>query len=217
MTMSMTPSPSPTTRPTGSRGRCGAPTRPEPWTLPARCAPAPCPSTASCSSSTAPSGATSRPASAASSVPRVWRPTWSSRRSPCPAGRCRWAAEGTVDRRGPMPDSPMTFERYDERVAAGLVKAHEKAGGLPGFLGLRIVETWPGGLRTELEVRDELLTPFGNLHGGVLAALVDHALGTVCYPVIAPGSWAATTEFKLNYLAPVTSGTISAVSQVVSL
>jgi uncharacterized protein (TIGR00369 family) len=50
-----------------------------------------------------------------------------------------------------------------------------------------------------------------------LAALVDHVLGTVCYPVMPPGSWAATTEFKLNYLAPVTDGVLSAVSQVVSL
>ena len=89
--------------------------------------------------------------------------------------------------------------------------------GLPGFLGIRIADYWAGGLRFEVQVRDELLTPFKNLHGGVLAAIVDHMLGTVCYPVIPPGSWAATTEFKLNYLAPVTEGTLSAVSQVVSL
>ena len=116
-----------------------------------------------------------------------------------------------------MASSGPTFERYDEGVAKGLVRAHEKAGGLPAFLGMRIVEFWPGGLRAEVDVRDELLTPFGNLHGGVLAALVDHSVGTVCYPVIPAGSWAATTEFKLNYVAPVTEGTLSASSQVVSL
>jgi uncharacterized protein (TIGR00369 family) len=66
-------------------------------------------------------------------------------------------------------------------------------------------------------VRDESLNPFGNLHGGVLASLCDHVLGTVCYPVIPPGAWAATTEFKLNYLAPVTAGSLSAVAQIVSL
>lgn len=110
-----------------------------------------------------------------------------------------------------------SFESYNEKVAEGLARAHEKGGGLPGFLGLRIVEWWPGGLRGEVAVRDELLTPFKNLHGGVLAAICDHMLGTVCYPVIAPGAWAATTEFKLNYLAPVTEGTLSASSQIVSL
>ena len=68
-----------------------------------------------------------------------------------------------------------------------------------------------------MEVRDELLTPFGNIHGGVMAALVDHVLGCVLYPLMQRGQWAATTEFKLNYLAPVRGGTIVAESTVVSL
>ncbi len=72
-------------------------------------------------------------------------------------------------------------------------------------------------MRAELEIRDELLTPFGNLHGGVLAALCDHVLGTVCYPVMPRGAWAATTEFKLNYLAPVTSGMLAAEARIVSM
>ena len=110
-----------------------------------------------------------------------------------------------------------SFENYDERVAEGLVRAHEKPEGLPGYLGIRLTETWPGGMRAELIVRDELLTPFKNLHGGVLAALCDHVLGTVCYPVMPKGAWAATTEFKLNYLAPVTSGSLSVAAQIVSL
>ena len=114
-------------------------------------------------------------------------------------------------------DARPTFDSYDERVADGLVQAHEKGEGLPGYLDIRLTETWPGGMRAEVAVRDDLLNPFGNLHGGVLAALCDHVLGTVCYPVIPPGAWAATTEFKLNYLAPVTEGTLSASSQIVSL
>jgi 1,4-dihydroxy-2-naphthoyl-CoA hydrolase len=109
------------------------------------------------------------------------------------------------------------FETYDERVADGLVRAHEKATGLPGYLGIRLAGVAPGSMRAEIEVRDELLTPFGNLHGAVLAALCDHVLGTVCYPVIPRGAWAATTEFKLNYLAPVTAGTLTAEARIVSL
>jgi uncharacterized protein (TIGR00369 family) len=111
----------------------------------------------------------------------------------------------------------MAFESYDQRVADGLVRAHETGEGLPGYLGIRLTETWPGGMRAEVVVRDDLLNPFGNLHGGVLAALCDHVLGTVCYPVIPTGAWAATTEFKLNYLAPVTAGSLSAAAQIVSL
>ena len=109
------------------------------------------------------------------------------------------------------------FENYDEKMAAGLQRAHEQEGGLPGFLGIRLAEYWAGGMRFEVEVRDELLTPFKNLHGGVLSATVDHALGTVCYPVMPKGAWAATTEFKLNLLAPVTGGTLSTSAQIISL
>ena len=72
-------------------------------------------------------------------------------------------------------------------------------------------------LRAEIDVRDELSTPFGNLHGGVIAALCDHVLGTVCYPVIPRGAWAATTEFKVNYLAPVTTGVLAATARIVSM
>ena len=109
------------------------------------------------------------------------------------------------------------FENYDEKLAAGLQRAHEQEGGLPGFLGIRLAEYWAGGMRFEVEVRDELLTPFKNLHGGVLSATVDHALGTVCYPVMPKGAWAATTEFKLNLLAPVTGGTLSTSAQIISI
>jgi 1,4-dihydroxy-2-naphthoyl-CoA hydrolase len=109
------------------------------------------------------------------------------------------------------------FETYDERVAQGLLAAHERDEGLPGWLGVRLTDVSPGRVRAVLPVRPELLTPFGNLHGGVVAALCDHVLGIVCYPVIPRGAWAATTEFKLNYLAPITGGELAATASIVSL
>jgi len=109
------------------------------------------------------------------------------------------------------------FENYDPKVAASLSQLPGDLGGLPGYLRMRHVEVGAGILRAEVDVREDLLTPFGNLHGGVLAALCDHVLGTVCYPVIPHGAWAATTEFKLNYLAPVTTGTLAATATIVSL
>ena len=55
------------------------------------------------------------------------------------------------------------------------------------------------------------------MHGGVLAALCDHVLGCVCYPHMKPGQWAATTEFKINYLAPVSQGLVVAEAEIVSM
>jgi uncharacterized protein (TIGR00369 family) len=111
----------------------------------------------------------------------------------------------------------VSFETYDEQVAQGLVAAHDRDEGLPGWLGVRLVAVAPGSLTAVVPVRAELLTPFGNLHGGVLAALCDHVLGLVCYPVIPRRAWAATTEFKLNYLAPVTTGELAATATIVAM
>src|SRR5881394_2984629 len=109
------------------------------------------------------------------------------------------------------------FPQYDAKTAAGLQGSAAAAGGLATFLAIEHVEVGAGSLHARIAVRDDLLTPFGNLHGGVLAALCDHVLGTVLYPVIPRGAWAATTEFKLNYLAPVTGGALAATARIVSL
>src|SRR5437016_10740233 len=113
--------------------------------------------------------------------------------------------------------NPPDFPQFDAKVAAGLQGSAAAAGGLATYLAIEHVEVGPGSLHARVAVRDELKTPFGNLHGGVLAALCDHVLGTVCYPVIPRGAWAATTEFKLNLLAPVTEGILDARAHIVSL
>jgi uncharacterized protein (TIGR00369 family) len=115
-----------------------------------------------------------------------------------------------------MPD-PRAVEAFDPKIADGFLRANEKLTGLPAFLGARFASFTPGVLRAELDVRDELLTPFENMHGGVISALCDHVLGCVCYPHMKRGQWAATTEFKLNLLAPVTGGTVAATAEIVSL
>jgi len=113
-----------------------------------------------------------------------------------------------------MSETP-NFEVFDERIAQGLIKA--PLTGLPKFLNAQITAVTPGKLMATLEIRDDLLTPFGSLHGGVIAALVDHVLGCVLYPLVPRGAWAATTEFKLNYLAAVRRGSITADANVLAL
>jgi uncharacterized protein (TIGR00369 family) len=115
-----------------------------------------------------------------------------------------------------MPD-PDLSDRYDPSIGEGFLKANDRLTGLPKYLGIRIVDVGPGTMRAEMAVREELLTPFGNAHGGVISALCDHVLGCVCYPVMKRGQWAATTEFKLNLLAPVSKGTVSADARILSL
>jgi uncharacterized protein (TIGR00369 family) len=66
-------------------------------------------------------------------------------------------------------------------------------------------------------ISDEMLTPFGNAHGGALAAIADHITGMVVYPLMRRGQWAATTEVKLNYVAPVQAGVVETESSVLAM
>jgi 1,4-dihydroxy-2-naphthoyl-CoA hydrolase len=116
-----------------------------------------------------------------------------------------------------MPLPPERFETYDPELAGNMLHDGALLQGIPEYLGLQTVEVGPGRLTCEMHVREELLNPFGTAHGGVLAAVVDHVLGAVLYPVMPRGSWSATTEFKLNLIAPVRVGTLRATSTIESL
>lgn len=113
-----------------------------------------------------------------------------------------------------MPD----FPNYTQQVADAMLEPGELIEtGLMGFLAIRHVSFGPGTMVAEIDVRDDLLTPFGTLHGGVISALADHVLGSVMYPVMARGQWAATTEFKLNLLRPVREGVLRASAEIISM
>jgi 1,4-dihydroxy-2-naphthoyl-CoA hydrolase len=113
--------------------------------------------------------------------------------------------------------SSPAFPHFDQGVADAMMKATEGDRGLPGFLGIKFERFEPGRLLASMEVRKDLLNPFGSMHGGVMAGMIDHCLGCVLYPLMPRGHWAATTEFKLNYLAAVRGGTLEAEATVLSM
>jgi len=106
---------------------------------------------------------------------------------------------------------------YNQQIANGFLANNRSGGGLHEFLGIKIIDVGPGTMHGQLEVRPELMTPIGNMHGGVLSAFTDHMLGCVCYPVMKKGQWAATTEFKINLTAPVTKGLVDAYAEIVNM
>jgi 1,4-dihydroxy-2-naphthoyl-CoA hydrolase len=111
-----------------------------------------------------------------------------------------------------------SFESFDADVAQAMTDPGFNGGnGLTEYLGLRIVEATPGRAVAEIEVRPELLQAFGAVHGGVVATIVDHVLGAAIFPSVPRGTWPATLEFKLNYLAAVREGTIRATGEVIAL
>ena len=116
-----------------------------------------------------------------------------------------------------MPQ-PTLEERYDEKTAERMLRdGHRWGGGLPQYLGIELVRFEPGKLWCRATVGDELLTPMGNLHGGAVAAIVDHITGVVMYPLMPSGYWAATTEIKTNYITALTAGVLETESTVIAM
>jgi uncharacterized protein (TIGR00369 family) len=113
--------------------------------------------------------------------------------------------------------TPEEFETFDQAIADAMVRAHDAPAGLPGYLGITFASLTAGRLVATMPIRDDLVTPMGAVHGGVMAGFVDHTLGCVLYPLMKRGQWAATTEFKLNYLRAVKSGTLTAEATVLAM
>jgi len=84
--------------------------------------------------------------------------------------------------------------------------------GLVRHLGIRFVETGKDRIVAELQIKPELLTTTGALHGGTLMAFADTvgAAGTVVN--LAPGQNTATLESKTNFFAAAFNGTVRAES-----
>jgi 1,4-dihydroxy-2-naphthoyl-CoA hydrolase len=84
------------------------------------------------------------------------------------------------------------------------------AGTLSGLLGVRFVEASLDRLVAELEVRDELRTGGGRVHGGTLMAFAD-TVGAVATVInLPPGAGTTTLESKTNFLAAGRDGTLRA-------
>jgi 1,4-dihydroxy-2-naphthoyl-CoA hydrolase len=82
--------------------------------------------------------------------------------------------------------------------------------GLVKHLGMQFVEVTKERVVATLEVRPELLTTTGTVHGGTLMAFADTtgAAGTAAN--LAPGQSTATLESKTNFFAGCKSGVLRA-------
>ena len=83
------------------------------------------------------------------------------------------------------------------------------------LLGMRPKSMGDGRARFELEVASKHLNPNGVLHGGVIYSLADTAMGAALFSLLDGRDQCSTLEIKMNYLLPVTGGTIAAEASVV--
>ena len=74
------------------------------------------------------------------------------------------------------------------------------------LLSIEIKDLGWGESRLEIMVQEKHLQPFGIVHGGVFASLLDAAAFWAVYTQVPEDLGMTTVELKLNYLAPLTTG-----------
>ena len=84
------------------------------------------------------------------------------------------------------------------------------------LLGIEVVETGKGWVQERMPIRPDFLQP-SVVHGGVLYSFADTAAAHAVLTLIYPGEWTTTVEQKINYLRPVTQGTVICHARVVHL
>ena len=80
----------------------------------------------------------------------------------------------------------------------------------PSHLPMRIVEVAAENARVELDIDRCHLQPFGIVHGGVIATLVDTATFWAGFGAIPEDAGLVNVDLKLNYLQTVTRGRLTA-------
>jgi uncharacterized protein (TIGR00369 family) len=76
-----------------------------------------------------------------------------------------------------------------------------------GLLGIDWIDDDPEHVRARVEVRDELLQPFGLLHGGVVSTLVESACSrATALAMLGDGMAAMGQSISVNFARPITGG-----------
>ena len=83
----------------------------------------------------------------------------------------------------------------------------------PALIGMRIAELDFDRCRIDLALAERHLQPFGIVHGGVLATLIDTATFWAGYMRLPEDAGLVNVDLKLNYLKPVTSGRLRAIGE----
>lgn len=90
------------------------------------------------------------------------------------------------------------------------VQDHVRDAPYPHLIGMTIASLELDACRIELEIGERHLQPFGIVHGGVLAALIDTATFWAGFVRLPEDAGLVNVDLKLNYLKSVARGRLHA-------
>ena len=85
----------------------------------------------------------------------------------------------------------------------------------PSLLGFELVDLEFGKATLKLKMRDELRQPYGLLHGGATASLIDTAMAFACISCLSEGEQTVTIDLTVHYLRPHSEGEVFCTAKVV--
>jgi uncharacterized protein (TIGR00369 family) len=85
---------------------------------------------------------------------------------------------------------------------------------LHDLLGFSLIQRQAGQVVLEAEIRPDLCNRRGVVHGGVLSALLDSALGGAVVAGIGAEEWCATLQLSVQYLAGARKGPLRATGRM---
>lgn len=90
-------------------------------------------------------------------------------------------------------------------------------GGFPlrTFLDMHVTTVSPGRTQAGIDVAAQHLNPNGVVHGAVLFALVDTAMGGAAMSVLPEGRYATSVDIQFRFVRPASSGALLATADVI--
>ncbi len=85
------------------------------------------------------------------------------------------------------------------------------------LLSMKIKDLDWGTALLEIEAEEKHLQPFGYVHGGAIASVMDAAAFWAVFPQVPDGMGLTTVEIKVNYLAPVQKGKLVAKGRCIKI
>jgi uncharacterized protein (TIGR00369 family) len=85
------------------------------------------------------------------------------------------------------------------------------------LLSMKIKDLQWGASLLEIQVEEKHLQPFGFVHGGAIASIVDAATFWAVFPQVEKGLGLTTVELKVNFLAPTQKGKLAATGRCIRL
>jgi acyl-CoA thioesterase len=82
------------------------------------------------------------------------------------------------------------------------------------LVGLRFPES--DGPQCELQIDEKVLNVYGTVHGGAISTLADISMGYALFDLLREDERLATLEMKINYVAAVSSGVLTAEAKLVN-